>query len=263
MTTERLLDAPVVSERQATFRKEYRARIARWYRGWMHIAAIYVIGGGALYGFSSQLGAVAWYEYLVIPLVVVLTSIFEWAIHRYIMHRPRKPKLLRAIYRRHTLMHHQFFTHEVMSFENFRDLRVVLFPPYALVTFIIMSGAPAAALWFLIGPNAAWFLLASTTSMYLIYEFFHFCCHVPENWFVRNMPCVNTIRRHHWAHHAQNIMMEKNMTLTFPIADWMFGTSDLDRGLLGTLFNGYNTEYVRSDLRHTERTPRGIEPAYA
>ena len=25
------------------------------------------------------------------------------------------------------------------------------------------------------------------------------------------------------------------MNLTFPIADWLFGTSDLNRGLIGTL----------------------------
>ena len=31
------------------------------------------------------------------------------------------------------------------------------------------------------------------------------------------------------------LMMEVNMNLTFPIADWLFGTSDLDRGLVGTL----------------------------
>ena len=77
------------------------------------------------------------------------------------------------------------------------------------------------------------------------------------------MPCVNTIRRHHWAHHAQNIMMEKNMNLTFPIADWMFGTSDLDRGLLGTLFNGYTRNMSARTCAIRSARPRGIEPAYA
>jgi sterol desaturase/sphingolipid hydroxylase (fatty acid hydroxylase superfamily) len=66
--------------------------------------------------------------------------------------------------------------------------------------------------------------------MYLIYEFMHFCCHVEENWFVRNCPFVNTLRRHHTAHHNARLMMETNMNLTFPIADWLFGTSDLDSG---------------------------------
>jgi len=38
------------------------------------------------------------------------------------------------------------------------------------------------------------------------------------------------------------------LNLTFSIADWLFGTSDLDRGLFGTLFNGYSRKYVRKGL---------------
>ena len=46
------------------------------------------------------------------------------------------------------------------------------------------------------------------------------------------------------------------MNLTFPIMDWLFGTSDLDRGLLGTLFNGYDSAHLKTNLRRTARTPR-------
>ena len=107
------------------------------------------------------------------------------------------------------------------------------------------------------------FFISTTTSMYLIYEFMHFCCHVDESWFVQNVPFVNTIRRHHTAHHDQNIMMDLNMNLTFPIMDWAFGTTDLDRGLLGHLFNGYSTKHVRKNMRRTSVTPRVSSPAKA
>ena len=33
-------------------------------------------------------------------------------------------------------------------------------------------------------------------------------------------------------------------------------SSDLDRGLLGHLFNGYSTKYVKTDMRKSARTPR-------
>ena len=49
------------------------------------------------------------------------------------------------------------------------------------------------------------------------------------------------------------------MNLTFPIMDWLFGTSDLNRGLLGHVFNGYDTSFVKRDMRKTARTPR-IDP---
>ena len=75
----------------------------------------------------------------------------------------------------------------------------------------------------------------------------HFCCHVGDNRFLRNMPFVNTLRRHHAAHHHLEIMTKLNMNLTFPIADWLFNTSDLKRGLLGHLFNGYSEKYLKNN----------------
>ena len=49
----------------------------------------------------------------------------------------------------------------------------------------------------------------------------------------------------------------RNMNLTFPIADPVLGTSDLNRGLLGHLFNGYDETHVKTDLRRSAKTPRG------
>ena len=60
-------------------------------------------------------------------------------MHEFVMHRPVNIKGLRAIYERHTLNHHQFFTDEEMRFRDHKDWRVTVFPPYALVVFILMS----------------------------------------------------------------------------------------------------------------------------
>jgi hypothetical protein len=43
--------------------------------------------------------------------------------------------------------------------------------------------------------------------------------------------------------------MHVNMNLTFPIADWALGTSDLNRGLLGHHFNGYDERFVKEELK--------------
>jgi hypothetical protein len=172
-----------------------------------------------------------------------------------VMHRPIDNRGLRAIYNRHTLNHHQFFTDHEMRFRDDKDWRVTFFPPYAMVVFILMSIPAGFAAGYLISANVGWLVMCSTTGMYLIYEFMHFCCHVDENWFVRYCPFVNTLRRHHTAHHNDRLMMEVNMNLTFPIADWLFGTSDLDRGLLGHLFNGYSTKYLKTGLKGTPLSP--------
>ena len=91
-------------------------------------------------------------------------------------------------------------------------------------------------------------------ALYLNYELFHYCCHVKDDHIVRHIPLVNSIRRHHIAHHNTALMMERNFNLTYPIADWFFGTSDLACGLLRHVFNGYDTRFVRRDLKRVRNT---------
>ena len=245
----------MIGQRQIDFRQEYRSRILGWYDGYFHIAIIYAMGAAAFYIYIQHIHDVTLLEWLTVPLAFLFTNLFEWAVHRFIMHRPVNIKGLRAIYERHTLNHHQFFTDDEMRFRDHKDWRVTVFPPYALVVFILMSLPLAAILGVTFSPNVGWLFMCVTTGMYLIYEFMHFCCHVEENWFVRNCPFVNTLRRHHTAHHNGRLMMEVNMNLTFPIADWLFGTSDLNRGLLGHLFNGYETRFLKKTLRGAPRRP--------
>jgi hypothetical protein len=40
------------------------------------------------------------------------------------------------------------------------------------------------------------------------------------------------------------------------VMDWVMGTSDLNRGLIGHLLNGYDNRFVKTDMRKTARTPR-------
>lgn len=233
--------------RQAAFRADYRPRISPWYNGWLHVAVIYTIGIAALWYYIPHIHNPTWVEWSIVPATFMATNIFEWWIHRYVMHRPVKGFM--GIYRRHTLAHHQFFTDREPTIDDARDFRITFFPPYALITFIALSIPPAVVIAWLWSENAAWLLMCTTVGMYLNYEFFHWCCHVKDDRIVKWMPFINTIRRHHIAHHNQAIMMETNMNLTYPIADWLFGTTDLDRGLLGHVFNGYNAEHVKRNLK--------------
>ena len=250
-----------LSRRQQAFRAEFRAQIGRLYHGWVHVALIYAIGGAAIWYCARQVGSPSWAEWLVVPIAFLLANIFEWWIHRYVMHRPLRG--LMGIYKRHTLAHHQFFTEHAYTLDDQRDFRIVFFPPYALVAFLAMSLVPAFLLNRAGLPDAGWLLLMTNTALYLNYEFFHFCCHVKDDRIVRWIPFINTIRRHHAAHHNTSIMMERNFNLTYPIADWLFGTSDLRRGLLGHLLNGYGTRHLRTDLRqarHGRDDPRAGRP---
>ena len=242
----------MMSKRQEAFRADYRTRISRWYSGWGHVFMIYAIGLAGIWTFAQRLHDVRWWEWLVIPVAFAIANVFEWWIHRYVMHRPVKGFM--GIYKRHTLAHHQFFTDQEPSFDDARDFRITFFPPYALAAFMAGSIIPAWLLGLAGAPNAGWLLLITNTALYLNYELFHYCCHVKDDHLVRHIPLVNSIRRHHIAHHNMAIMMEKNFNLTYPIADWLFGTSDLDRGLVGHVFNGYDTRFKKKNLKRARMT---------
>ena len=245
----------MMSKRQAAFRADYRTKIGKLYSGPVHVFVIYAIGFAAIWYFARHIQNTAWTDWLIVPLAFTGANIFEWWIHRYVMHRPVKGFM--GIYRRHTLAHHQFFTDHEPTIDTSRDFRITFFPPYALITFIAMSVPPALVLGWLWSANAGYLLMCTTVGMYLNYELFHWCCHVKDDRVVRRVPFVNSLRRHHIAHHNQAIMMEKNFNLTYPIADWLFRTSDLRRGLLGHLFNGYDTRHVRTDLRRPRNSADG------
>jgi hypothetical protein len=119
------MDKPTLSPRQAAFRADFRTRIAPAYSGWAHVALIFALGAAAIWYCARQIAHPAWYDFLVIPVAFCISNVFEWWIHRYVMHRPVKG--LMGIYSRHTLNHHQFFTDVEPSFDTSRDFRIVFF----------------------------------------------------------------------------------------------------------------------------------------
>ena len=129
----------MISQRQIDFRQEYRSRIIGWYDGYFHIVIIYAMGAAAFYVYVAAHPQRDVARMADRAADLLFTNLFEWAVHKYVMHRPINIKGLRAVYERHTLNHHQFFTDEEMRFRDHKDWRVTVFPPYALVVFILMS----------------------------------------------------------------------------------------------------------------------------
>ena len=238
----------MMTERQRSFREQYKADISPFYNGLVHIAVMYGVGIGAIWWSLGRLSNATW-EWLVLIPVFIAGNFVEWLMHRYVMHRKIDVFALRAIYDRHTRQHHQYFTDNDATIDTVREFRIVFFPWRVLTVFALSGLLFGYVLALLLNANAGYILFITMVGQYLVYETFHFCCHVHENRFVRNMPFINTIRRHHTAHHNQGIMMKYNMNLTFPIADWFLGSSDIKRGLLGTLFNGYSDRHVREELK--------------
>jgi len=238
----------MMTERQRLFREQYKGRISPFYNGLVHIGVMYTVGIVAIGYCLQNIQGATWEWALILP-VFLAGNFIEWGMHKYVMHRRRDVFALRAIYERHTREHHQYFTDNDVTIDTTREFRIVFFPWRVLIVLGVAGGVLGWTATQLVNANAGYILYMTMVGHYLVYETFHYCCHVHENAFVRNMPFVNTIRRHHTAHHNQGIMMHKNMNLTFPIADWFMGTSDLDRGLVGHLFNGYDETHVKPELK--------------
>jgi hypothetical protein len=241
-------ETTMMTERQRKFREQYKADISPLYNGLLHVAVLYAAGVTAIWYCVHHLHAAGWEWLLAIP-VFLAGNFVEWAMHRFVMHRRIDVFALRAIYERHTRQHHQYFTDNEPTIDSSREFRIVFFPWRVLITLGVGGTVLGFVASLVFDANAGYIVFITMVAMYLTYETFHYCCHVHDNWFVRNVPFVNTIRRHHTAHHNMGIMMKYNMNLTFPIADWVLGTSDLRRGLLGTLFNGYDDRHVKEELK--------------
>lgn len=241
------------SARQAAFQSDYRSKIAADYSGVRHGSIILAIGVIVMAICLWRIhGPVRPLEWLIVPVVIVAWNLMEWYVHVNFLHKPGNNAVTRALYQRHTLTHHQFFTHDDAHLANSRDLNIVFFPTFALPGIVVLTAIPALIAGFVVSANAGWLVMTTVVGMYLLFEAMHLCAHLPDNAMVRRIPPVNTMRRHHIAHHNPQWMMTHNMNFTLPLADWMFGTSDLKRGLIGTVFNGMSEKH----LKPVPRRPR-------
>jgi hypothetical protein len=207
--------------------------------------------------------AEAKWEWLLVIPIALFGNWVEWAAHRYVLHRPVKG--LEMIYKRHCAVHHQFFTHHDMTYYGHKEWRALLLLPFAPVGFVLMAVPPALVLGVLISPNAGYIAVFAMAAYYLLYEGLHTLSHLDDRRYpyLKYIPLINTVRRMHYIHHVLGFMQTRNFNLTFPICDALFGTSDLDRGLIGTLFNGNSHRHMRKDLLPEEvdvSMPRFSDP---
>jgi hypothetical protein len=207
------------------FREEYRREnVGPGYRGWLHFAFTSV-GSLFVITFSlMHLHEVRPLEWLVIPATFLFANFAEYKGHRGPMHRPLRG--LQILFQRHTREHHHYFTHEAMHYGSSRDFKMVLFPPVMLFFFLGVLAAPVAlVLFFVATPNVAWLYVAVAMGYFLSYEWLHFAYHLHPDSSVGRLPFVRRLRRHHTHHHDLSLMGKYNFNITFPVCDWLYGTT--------------------------------------
>lgn len=274
--TDEALAAPGVPPPPATpmpdyqqrYRRAFLAQIPRWYNGWVHAAHIIAATLMGMWMFAEIISAPLWWEWAGIPAGLLVFNTAEWAIHRYVTHGKWNPslKLVRELVRfsrRVHERHHNYFTQDMHFYETHRDWAAMFHGPYTQTIFLLSTLPVIIPAGWALSPNFMWFMAAAITAGYGMIEFFHTFSHA-DSWFARNCPFVNTARRAHMIHHTIKYKGDVNLNLTFPFADWLTGTSDLNRGLAGTMLNGADTTHVKEEIRTVPWRPlpprlRGLE----
>ena len=195
----------------------------RWYNPWVHLGFPSLFGITAIVVAGNLLHALRWWEWLSVPLFLVLINVDEWYIHRFVLHQRRWP--LETLFWRHTPEHHVIFIRDDMAMRSTREFRLVLIPASGIVAIFVSSLPITAALWFLVSPNVAAFWVACSMGYTVLYEWLHLAYHLPADHPIARLRFVHWLGEQHALHHTPELMRRWNFNVTVPFADWLFGTT--------------------------------------
>ncbi len=146
-------------------------------------------------------------------------SYFEWWFHKYLFH---SPKIVRRTFNSHTLTHHQIYKGDhTYSLAEGKEPEHVAMDWWALILFLGFHFPIIWAVQKLTGWPSLWGGLAAIAAYYGIYEYFHWCMHVPNQRPFEKWGVYRFIREHHRLHHVH---MMKNLNVILPLADLTLGT---------------------------------------
>lgn len=147
-------------------------------------------------------------------------NFFEWWFHKYLFH---SPKLIKATFKAHTLVHHQRYKYEIASYEwqDGQEKDHITMDWFALPLFV---GFHLPFMWLIeraTGLPSLWGGLSAIIVYYAIYEYFHYYMHVPSGRLFERSRVFRYAKEHHRIHHKY---MLQNLNVFLPLADLCLGT---------------------------------------
>ena len=154
-------------------------------------------------------------------LGIIFASLFEWTLHRFVMHKPVGP--FRYPFEAHALIHHQIFkadhTYHLINPKDKKTIPMAWWNGPVLVACCQIPFVIAALIW------KKWALVVgasvSCTLYYAAYEYIHWCMHLPKRRIVERSGLYFRLNGHHLLHHRY---MHKNFNVVMPLADLLLGT---------------------------------------
>ena len=225
-----VLSSGISSERRERIRSQAQSEIPAWYNPWAHLAATTGIGVIALVIGAwqlSKLGSVRTVDLLMVPITFVLANLFEWRVHKHVLHRRRWP--MEILYDKHTPMHHMIYVEEDMTLRTQREFRLVLIPAAGVLGVVVITTPFALGIAALVSTAAGWLFLV-TASLYMVtYELLHLAYHAPKDSFIGRRRFIAAMRSHHARHHNPRLMQRYNFNVIIPLSDWLLGTMAPDK----------------------------------
>ncbi|HWB01930.1 MAG TPA: fatty acid hydroxylase [Verrucomicrobiales bacterium] len=151
----------------------------------------------------------------------VFASFFEWALHRFVMHRAVGN--FTYAFRAHTHIHHKVFKADhSYHLSDEKDKATIPMAWWNGPVLVCICTVPFIACSFIFGSWAiALGALAGFAAYYGAYEYMHWCMHLPKARRIERSWLFRRLNGHHLLHHRY---MQKNFNVVFPLADLCLGT---------------------------------------
>jgi Fatty acid hydroxylase superfamily len=152
---------------------------------------------------------------------VVCSSMFEWTLHRFVMHRVIFN--FRYAFQAHAVVHHQVFkadeTYHLIEEKNKATIPMAWWNGPVIIA---LASSPLTIPASLTGHWAIYVGgIIAALLYYCTYEYIHWCMHLPKNRRVEQPAIFRRLNGHHLLHHRY---MHKNFNVVLPLADFLFGT---------------------------------------
>ncbi len=156
-----------------------------------------------------------------IASAIIVASIFEWALHRFVMHRP--VGRFDYAFRAHAVVHHQTFkadaTYHVHREEDVKTIPMAWWNGPVLILGCMLPFLAASMI------TGNWIIslaaLPTFCAYYGAYEYMHWCMHLPKSRRIERSWVFRRLNGHHLLHHRY---MHKNFNVVLPLADLCLGT---------------------------------------
>ncbi len=152
---------------------------------------------------------------------IVYASFCEWLLHKYVMHRPLLS--FRYAFQAHAVVHHKTFkadhSYHLIHEDDKNTIPMAWWNGPVL---ILLFSIPWALISWAVGNWAVWTAaVAAFSTYYGVYEYIHWCMHLPKARRVEKPWLFRKLNGHHLLHHRY---MHKNFNVVLPLADLCLGT---------------------------------------